>query len=112
MTGGAGQHCWNRSLAAGIRTRTAAARSPAEALIDQVRHPSEIEDHQRRYLVRGLCPQSRRATSGAQAATNRARNGPTLTACGRGELEDPRQAPSKSEAGVEIIGVYRLQRRA
>ena len=51
-------------------------------------------------------------TSGAQAAMKRARNGPTLTQVPLRELEVLGDAAVEIEAGVEIIGIGRLQRVA
>ena len=47
-------------------------------------------------------------TSGAQAATKRARSGPTRNPGAAGELEVLRDAAVEIEAGVEIIGIGRL----
>ena len=51
-------------------------------------------------------------TSGAQAAMKRARNGPTLTQVPLRELEILGDAAVEIEAGVEIVGIGRLERIA
>ena len=51
-------------------------------------------------------------TSGAQAAMNRARNGPTLTQVPLASLKSSAMRPSKSKPHSKSIGIGRLERVA
>ena len=102
-----------REMPAGsVGSAAAAARLSAGSVGLMRRQPSRSSITSADNSSRLMPAMTTSRTSGAQAATKRARSGPTLTQVPLRELEILGDAAVEIEAGIEVVGIGRFERVA